>query len=380
MTNSDGNIAKRVKNMEESGIRKVFALASGNRGEYINLSIGQPDFEAPQGIKAAIGAAAEEGNNGYTQTQGLKRLRQKIAHKLKQENDIQAREDDIIVTAGASGALFLALGSLLDPGDEVIIPDPYFVMYKQLAVFLGAKPVYLDTYPGFGVDAGKLESLVTPKTKCLVLNSPNNPTGRVYSREEIKGIVQVAEKLGIFIISDEVYEKFDYDNKFFSPGSIYKKTITVNGFSKSHAITGWRAGYAHAPSGLIEAMGKLQQYTFVCAASPVQAALAREMDNYPDGVYKEYKKKRDMIWSGLKDKFDLARPEGAFYVFLKQPEGVRDFWQKLLDKKLLTVPGRAFSGKDEYIRLSYAVPDKDIERALDILNNIQSLNCGRNAL
>jgi len=353
--------------MEESGIRKVFALAAGNRGEYIDLSIGQPDFPVTADLKQAAAQAVQKDNNRYTPTQGLPELRQVIANKLQEENNIPARPEEVIITSGVSGALFLSLSALLDPGDEVIIPDPYFVMYKQLALFLGAKPVFWNTYPDFRPKPEKLEPLVTNRTKCLILNSPNNPTGAVYSRDELAQVADIARKHDLPIVSDEIYEKFDYDNRFVSPASFYANTITLNGFSKSHAVTGWRVGYAHADEGLVQAMNKLQQYSFVCAPAPAQSALAGEMDAYPREGCQAYARKRDILWQGLKDKYEIPRPEGAFYAFLKEPADRPDIWEELLERKLLTVPGRVFSESQGYIRLSFAAPDSDLETAVKIL-------------
>jgi len=359
-------LSKRIQKLEESGIRKIFKLATGNKGEYINLSIGQPHFSAPKKLKEAAKKAIDNDCNSYTPTAGLPKLKEQIAEKLKEKNNIKAEADDIIITAGVSGAIFLLMSAILDPEDEIIVPEPYFVLYKQVINFLEAKLVPLDTYPDFHIDVEKLEKLITSKTKAILLNSPNNPTGAVYPKQELEQIVKIAKKHKLLIISDEIYEKFDYENKFFSIGSIYKKTITLNGFSKSHSITGWRVGYAHEPKQIIEAMNKLQQYTFVCAPSFAQVALAEEFS--PEiGELENYKKKRNFVYENLKDKYELNVSEGAFYAFVKKPADRKNFVEECIKNKLLVVSGDVFSDRDNYFRISFAVDEKDLKKGIEIL-------------
>jgi len=248
---------------------------------------------------------------------------------------------------------------------------------------LEAKFVSLDTYPAnsgagqdFHIDPEKLEKLITPacagqapKTKAILLNSPNNPTGAVYTKEELEKIADIARKNDLLVISDEIYEKFDYDNNFFSIGSIYKKTVTLNGFSKSHSITGWRVGYAHGPKEIIEAMNKLQQYTFVCSPSFAQFALAEELS--PEiGEIENYKKKRDFVYENLRDKYELNIPEGAFYAFVKIPESQKDFVNKCIKNKLLVVPGNVFSDRNDYFRISFAADDEMLKKGIEILKSL----------
>jgi aspartate/methionine/tyrosine aminotransferase len=361
-------LSKRIKKLEESGIRKIFSLATAGRGDYLNLSLGQPHFSAPKDLKQAAQKAISQDFNGYAPTAGLEIFREKIAAKLNKENKIKAKKEEIIVTAGVSGALLLTFGSVLDVGDEIIMPDPYFVLYKELLTFLGVKIKYLNTYPNFHLNAKKLENLINKKTKVLIINSPNNPTGAVYSQDELKKVAEVARRHNLLIIADEIYEKFDYDNKFFSIGSIYKKTLTVNGFSKSQAIPGWRVGFAHGPIEIIEAMNKLQQYTFVCAPAFAQKALAANFNPCLENEYKNYRKKRDLIYYGLKDKYELNRPEGAFYAFVKKPR--ENFINECIENKLLVVGGESFSRRSDYFRISFAAEDKVLKQSLKILNKL----------
>lgn len=363
-------LSEKIKNIKSSGIRKVFDLAVKNKGEFVNLAIGQPHFKVPDELKKALANAVQNDTNTYAPTQGISELREKIAKKLQTENNIRASSDDIIITSGTSGGIFLVLSSILNSGDEIIIPDPYFSLYKEIIVFLGGIPVFLDTYPDFKINSEKLERLITKKTKALIINSPNNPTGIVYSKKELSAIAKIAKENKLLIISDEIYEKFDYGNKFFSIASIYENTITLNGFSKSHAVTGWRVGYAHGPGEIIQAMNKLQQYTFVCAPAPAQVALTEAFDVNLDKEYQSYRLKRDKLYQGLKNKYQIYKPEGAFYLFIKIPKERKHFIDELIKHKLLVVPGEAFSNRNDYFRISFAVEDSALEKGIGILRNL----------
>jgi len=363
-------LSQRIKNIEASAIRKIFELAVKSQNEYINLSIGQPHFSTPQKLKKAAKTAIDNNYNGYLSTLGDKKLRRKIAIKLLKENKIKAKPENIIITAGTSGAIFLSLSSIINPGDEIILPDPYFVLYKQIINFLGGKTIFLDTYPDFQINPEKLKKIITNKTKAIILNTPNNPTGAVYDKQTLKKVANIAKQKNVLIIADEIYEKFDYNQKFFSIGSVYKNTLTLNGFSKSHAIPGWRVGYAHGPSKIIEAMNKLQQYTFVCAPSFAQIALAEEIEAEPTKEYKKYKIKRDYVYNNLKNKYELNIPEGAFYAFIKIPKGRKNFIAEMISKKLLVVPGSAFSRQSNYFRLCFAVDDQTLKKGIEILQSL----------
>ncbi len=363
-------LSERVNRLEGSGIRRIFELASRNKGEYINLSIGQPDFKVSNSLKLAAKKAIDEDFNSYTSTAGSIELKEIIIKKLLEKNSIHSQDDELIITAGVSGAIFLLLATILNEGDEVILPDPYFVVYDQVIKFFGAKVVLLDTYPDFHIDSKKLESLITKKTKAIIINSPGNPTGAVFSREELALVTEVAKLNNTLVISDEIYEYFDYDKKFFSIGSIYKNTVTLNGYSKSHAATGWRLGYAHGPAEIISAMNKLQQYTFVCAPSFAQHALAIEQNFDFTGVLKNYKDKRNLIYNGLRDKYELNIPEGAFYAFVKIPENRPNFIEELIASKILAVPGSVFSSKSSHFRICFAAENEVLEKAIGILNNL----------
>ncbi|PLX20652.1 aspartate aminotransferase [Candidatus Parcubacteria bacterium] len=361
-------LSKRIKNIKESGIRKIFNKAQGlNAKDIVNLSIGQPHFQTPLGLKNAAIKAINSDHNAYTPTSGIEELRELISEKLRLKNNIPADKSEIIVTSGASGSLYLAFSAIFDKGDEIIIPEPYFVSYKQIADFHGLKTTYLKTGENFRISPKDLERCITKKTKALILNSPNNPTGVTYSSKEIIAITKIAKKHNIFIISDEIYEIFDYDKKFCSVASYYDKTITINGFSKSHSITGWRVGYVHAPKEIIEAMSNLQQYTFVCSPAPMQKAL---LDGFNISLEKQvayYKENRDYLWTELKGCLQFPKPEGAFYAFIKSPKP--DFINSLITKGLLVVPGEVFSSDNEHFRISFAVDRNTLKKGIKIIKD-----------
>jgi aspartate aminotransferase/aminotransferase len=368
-------LSHRISAIEPSGIRRVFELAAKLRAdEAINMSIGQPDFPAPEVLKKAAAQAIMENNNVYGSTQGLPALREKIAEKLAKKNNIRAEAEDVVVTAGVSGAIVLLFGAIIDSGDEVILPDPYFVLYKEILSFLGARIVYLDTYPDFHIDAEKLKGLISSKTKAIVLNTPGNPSGVVFGQEELEKVVAVAKQAELLIVADEIYEQFDYSGKFFSIGSIYPNTVTLNGFSKSHAVPGWRVGYAHGPSDIIKAMNILQMYTFVCAPPFAQIALAKTWDEIDiSQEASRYRQNSRLLYEGLKGKYEIAQSEGAFYAFLKVPSRYRhdqDFCDALFQRNILAVPGSAFSRRNDYVRLSFATDKRIIESGVKILNEM----------
>jgi aspartate aminotransferase len=371
MSKKPAYLADRTKCIDASGIRKVFALAATMK-DPVNFSIGQPDFDVPEEIKQAAIRAIEQGANGYSQTAGDGALLAKITAQVKSEFGWDA--PSAIVASGVSGALLLAFMSLINPGDEVILPDPYFVMYKHLVNMLGGKCIYIDTYPDFHLPAQRIADAITDRTKLIIINSPANPSGTVYTAEELKNIADLAAPKGIIVMSDEIYEKFCYDGSCPSIASFYPKTLLLRGFSKSYGMPGWRLAYAAASpalAGLIEQMTMLQQYTFVCAPTPLQKAIITAMDYDVSPLVAAYRKKRDMIYNGLKDKFELVKPAGAFYAFVGVPGGrSSEFVQKAIQNNVLIIPGNVFSEKDTHFRISYATSDAKIEQGIEILRKI----------
>ena len=362
-------IARRMAKLDASGIRKVFDLAA-SMTDPINLSIGQPDFDVPEPVKEAAVGAIRQGRNRYTVTQGLPELHEALRTQIAARKGFDP--DGLLITSGVSGALVLAFLVLLDEGDEVLIPDPYFVMYKHLVNLCGAVPVFVDTYPDFQVTAERLQSAVTPKTKMVLLNSPANPTGTLIADEELPRVAALAEKHDLLVVSDEIYDAFVYDVELKSIGAIYSKTLLMGGFSKSHGMTGWRLGYTAGPKDIIQEMTKLQQFTFVCAPSFAQIAGVVALDTDPTPYVKAYRRKRDMIHDGLKDAgYDIERPGGAFYIFPKAPWGTDlEFVAEAIRNQLLIIPGSVFSEKATHFRISYAATEETIEKGLDVLRRL----------
>jgi aspartate/methionine/tyrosine aminotransferase len=361
-------ISQRALGVDASGIRKVFDLAAKLK-DPINLSIGLPDFDVPDDAKHAAIQAIEQGQNRYTQTQGIAPLRQRLREKLSAE--IGRDVGEVLITSGVSGGLFLAILATVDPGDEVVFLDPYFVMYKHLLTLAGGKSVPVSSYPDFAFPADRVEQAITPRTKMLVLNSPSNPTGVVMSAQEVRQAVEIARRHDLLILSDEIYEPFLYDDTtpLPSPAALYEKTIILRGFSKSHAMTGWRLGYAAGPDDVIAQMTKLQQYTYVCAPSPLQHAALAVIDAPMTDAVNAYRRKRDIAFEILSKQFEVTRPGGAFYIFPRAPYGTTasDFCTRAIEKNVLIIPGNVFSDADTHFRISYATTDEKLAEGCEIL-------------
>lgn len=362
-------IADRTRAFDSSGIRKVFDLAA-KMVEPVNLSIGQPDFDVPQAVKDACIEAIQAGKNAYTPSQGIGPLREKLRAQIQQRYGDDNR--DVFISSGTSGGLVLTIWSLVNPGDEVIIFDPYFVMYPPLVKLVGGTPVYVDTYPDFRIDLNKVEAAITDKTKLILFNTPSNPTGVVPSQAEIRGVAELAAKHNIALLSDEIYSQFEYgDDDAQTAADINPNTIVIDGFSKSHAMTGWRIGWVHGPREVIETMIKLQQYSFVCAPQPAQWAGLAAMDVEMSGYRNDYRAKRDLMVEGLKEKFEFTEPGGAFYLFPKAPQGSgTEFVTRAIEQQLLVIPGGIFSRQDTHFRISYAASDSTLKQGIEILNRL----------
>jgi aspartate aminotransferase/aminotransferase len=364
-------IADRAGKIDASGIRKVFALAASLK-DPVNFSIGQPDFDVPEPLKEEAIKAIKAGQNKYSQTAGDAILKNKIAEQIK--NEFGWSEPAILITSGVSGGLLLAFLALINPDDEVIIPDPYFVIYKHVINMLGGRCIFVDSYPNFELPVDKIADAITNKTKMIILNSPCNPTGVVYSEEQIKALAEVAAEKDILVMTDEIYEKFCYDGQCPSIANYFEKTLLLRGFSKSYAMTGWRLAYMAAGESLknvIEEMTKIQQYTFVCAPTPFQKAAIAALDYEISDLVDTYRRKRDLLYNGLKDKFELVKPGGAFYAFIKAPGGSgSNFVEKAIANNVLIIPGNVFSEKDTHFRISYATSDAKIQEGIEILRSL----------
>ncbi len=364
-------IANRTKLIDASGIRKVFALAASLK-DPINFSIGQPDFDVPEPLKEEAIKAIKAGQNKYSQTAGDAILKNRIAKQIK--NEFGWSEPAILISSGVSGGLLLAFLALINPNDEVIIPDPYFVIYKHVINMLGGRCIFVDSYPNFELPIEEIADAITNKTKMIILNSPCNPTGVVYSEEQIKALAEIAAEKDILVMTDEIYERFCYDGECPSIADYFEKTLVLRGFSKSYAMTGWRLGYIAANESLknvVEEMTKIQQYTFVCAPAPFQKAAVAAMDYETSDFVDGYRKKRDLLYEGLKDKFELVKPSGAFYAFVKAPGGSGSkFVEKAIKNNVLIIPGNVFSEKDTHFRISYATSDAKIQEGIEILRSL----------
>jgi aspartate aminotransferase/aminotransferase len=361
-------IADRMRSIEVSGIRQVFDLARSLK-DPVNLSIGIPHFDVPAPVKAAAHEAIDRGLNAYTVTQGIPELRAKIQADVRRRYDHPDRE--VVITSGTSGGLVLALLCTINPGDEVILFDPYFVMYPHFITIAGGKPVVLDTYPDFRIDVSRVEAALTPRTKAIIVNSPANPTGVLHPRASLAELARLAKRRDVLLLSDEVYRAFCYEGEFASPAEFNEDVVVLDGFSKAYAMTGWRLGFCHGPRRLIEEMTKLQQFTFVCAPSVVQYAGVAAWDHDISGHVTDYRRKRDRVYDGLKGRFDVVKPGGAFYIFPRVPWGTgTEFVTEAIHNNLLIIPGGVFSRVDTHIRISYAASDETIERGLDILNRL----------
>jgi aspartate aminotransferase/aminotransferase len=362
---NDAWIADRMRHIEASGIRKAFDMAKAMT-DPINLSIGLPDFDVADPVKAAAIDAIQGGFNAYTVTQGIPELRGKLQTAVDQEFGHGDRQ--VLITSGTSGALMLAICCAVNPGDEVIVFDPYFVMYRNLVGLAGGVSVLVDTYPDFRIKIDRVAAALTDRTKCVIVNTPANPTGVVASAEEMRALAELCQKRGVLLISDEVYRAFCYDSPFASPARWNDDVMVVDGFSKSHGMTGWRLGYAHGPSRLIQEMAKLQQFSFVCAPSMAQRAGVVALDVDLTAQTDTYRRKRDTVVSALSDLFELPRPDGAFYAFPRAPWGTAtEFVAEAIRRNLLIIPGNVFSRLDTHFRISYAVDDATLTRGLDVL-------------
>jgi aspartate/methionine/tyrosine aminotransferase len=362
-------LAERTRLFDASGIRKVFDLGAKLKNP-INLSIGQPDFEPPEAVRRAAIEAIENRKNGYSVTQGIGQLREKLLARVKMEYSHADRE--LFITSGTSGGLLLALMVLVNPGDEVIVFDPYFVMYESLVKVVGGTVVIVDTYPDFKIDLNRLSEAITPRTKMIIFNSPANPTGAVADEETVRGIAQLTAKRNVLLLSDEIYRAFCYDRPFISPAKFNGQTLVIDGFSKTYGVPGWRLGFAHGPSAIIQEMIKLQQYSFVCAPHPLQWAGLAALDIDMSEHIESYRRKRDLIVAGLKDDYELIMPNGAFYAFPKLPWGTgMEFVARAIEKyQLLIIPGNVFSRRDTHFRISYAAPDNVILRGIEALKKL----------
>jgi aminotransferase len=372
------NTSKLVEKIPPSGIRVFFDLVLGMK-DVISLGVGEPDFVTPWNIRESAIYSLEEGYTSYTSNKGMAELRNDISHYLKREHSLDYDPvNEILITVGVSEAFDLALRAIINRGDRILIPEPYYVSYGPLVTLAGGTPVFIKTDPekGFKITAKDITKHCDGKTKAIVLNYPNNPTGASYTAAELKQIAKTITRHDLIMISDEIYGDLTYDFEhvpFPTLPRMKERTIYLNGFSKSYAMTGWRIGYACAPEKIISLMTKIHQYTMLCAPIMSQMAAREALKNGERStrqMKREYKRRRELVISGLNEiGLSCHKPEGAFYAFPSiKASGLSsmEFAKSLLKKeRVALVPGTAFGHSGEgYVRISYASSLTNIKEAL----------------
>lgn len=375
-------LSDRIHTLSESITIAISTLAAELKAEgkdVLSFSAGEPDFDTPQVIKESAIKAINDGFTKYTAVDGIKELKEAIATKLKRDNGLEYSNDQIIVSNGAKHSLFNLFQVTISEGDEVIIPAPFWVTYPELVKYCGGTPVEVHTTEetGFKITPQMLKDAITSKTKMLILTTPSNPTGSVYSKAELEALADVLKGTDIMVASDEMYEKLTYEGSFTSAAAInedmYKRTITINGLSKSVAMTGWRFGYLAADAALVKAMKKLQSQSTSNINSITQHAAITGLDGSADAdiemMRKEFVKRRDRaveLFNNING-ISVLKPDGAFYLFVNISEVDKDsmnFCKKLLEEKgVAVVPGVGF-GSDGYFRFSFATDIASIEEGI----------------
>lgn len=371
-------LSQRVNAIDVSGIRKAFQLGARLENP-INLSIGQPDFAVPEPIKQAAIKAIENDRNGYTLTSGDPALLSSIRSHVSRDVgwDMDGDHLDAIITSGTSGALLLSFMALLDPGDEAIVADPYFVVYTALGPMTNATIRLCDTYPDFRMTAERVEPLINDRTKIVLVNSPANPTGIVLSDDELRDLAALCRDRGVMLISDEIYDLFtwpdhlDASGRCPSPARHSDDMLLIRGFGKTYGCTGWRLGYAAGPSWLMAEMAKLQQYSFVCAPSMAQAGADVALHTDMQPIVDRYHARSNMVMDALGPLTDLPEPGGAFYAFVKVPPHLdctaADFCEEAIRRNVIIIPGNVFSRQDSHFRLSMAADEAKLAEGLEII-------------
>ena len=381
-------ISKKIEGIQPSGIRKFFDVVS-EMPDAISLGVGEPDFDTPYSVREEGIYALEKGRTFYTSNAGLKELREEISRYLKRKYSLDYDADnEIMVTVGGSEAIDVAFRCMVDPGDEVLIPTPCYVSYLPCAIMADAVPkvIELKAENQFKLTRQELIDSITDKTKILILAFPNNPTGAIMTKEELEELVPVIIEHDLFVISDEIYSELTYDNKHCSIASLpgmKERTVTINGFSKAFAMTGWRLGYACAPKEIMKQMIKLHQFAIMCAPTNSQFAAIEALKNCDDDVdrmVEAYNQRRRFLLNSFKEMgIDCFEPFGAFYVFpsiAKFGMTSEEFANRLLrEQKLAVVPGTAFGECGEgFVRISYAYSIENLKQGMDRIRKfIESL-------
>jgi len=372
-------VANRVASVPPSGIRRFFDIAA-TMDDVISLGIGEPDFTTPGSILKAGIRSLEKGQTHYTSNSGMMELREVLAAHLERLYGVSYDpSSELLVTVGVSEALYLALTAVVNPGEEVLVPTPCFVSYQPEVIFAGGVPVPIPTSPedGFQVRVDAIEASITPHTKVLLIGYPNNPTGAVMSRERLQDIARLVDKHDLVVLSDEIYDQLVYSHHkhvcFASLPGMKERTITLGGFSKDYAMTGWRLGYGAAPASILSAMRKIHQYTIMSAPTTAQVAGIEALRNgqtYVQDMVAEYDRRRRLIVDGFNELgLQTVEPLGAFYAFPDiTASGMDDelFAERLLkEERVAVVPGNAFGASGQFVRCSYATSYEKIEEALE---------------
>jgi aspartate aminotransferase len=369
-------VSKRSVAVRPSGIREIFEMATEGA---INLGLGELDFDPPEEARDALKKACVSGTSKYGPTSGLMELRELIASvKAEHSNAITAK--NVLVTGGATEGIMAVYQVLLDPGDEILVPDPGFVLYSPDAVLVGARPIPygLHEETGFMPNVSQIEELITPRTKAIVVNSPSNPTGGVISKETFNGLLDLATDHKIWIISDEVYEDFVYDARHFTFAGNLDNAIVVNSFSKSLAVPGWRIGYLLANAELLRELSKMQYYILACPATPMQLAVTAALPHKEEFIRRilpilDVRRKKMVSLLNEIQGFSCALPSGAFYAFPRYDLMIssRELAEKIVSAGVINYPGSAFGRLGErHLRFSYAASEEDISRGMEIVGSV----------
>ena len=365
-------LSQRIHRIDTSEIRKAFDLAVKIKNP-VNLSIGQPDFPVPEAVKESFMAAVKDNKNAYTQTQGILPLREGISEYLS-KSEILVSPNHILISTGVASILFLLFETLFNEGDEIILIDPYFLVYESLAQKYKLKVFYLSENFSEADVKNLLHKEKLEKLKAIIFATPSNPTGKILTRNQLQLLSTIAEKKDALLISDEIYEAFDYDHQFIHTASVLpERTLTLGGFSKSHAMTGWRVGYICAParlSKIIEKMATLQQYSIVCAPQPAQWAAVTALKTPITKELEMMKQRRELVKQLLGKNIQYSDGDGAFYFFLKTPIDGQTFTEAAAERALLVVPGHIFSNNRNYIRISYAQKEEVLKLGIDIIQSL----------
>lgn len=391
-------LSKKTSSIASSLTLALTAKAAELRAQgedVISFGVGEPDFNTPENIIKAAIDAMESGKTKYTAVSGIVELKEAIVKKLKEDNELNYSKENIIISTGAKQCLANVFSAILNPEDEVIIPSPYWISYPELVKLADGVPVFVETAKenGFKITKNDIKKVINKNTKAIIINSPNNPTGSVYSKEELEEIANIAKEYDLFIISDEIYEKLIYldDCKHVSIASLsedaFNRTIVINGFSKSYSMTGWRIGYAAGPEKVIKVMTNIQSHITSNVNTIAQYAAWEALNGQQDELKEmvaTFKKRKEMMVRLLDEIKDVSyiEPTGAFYVFIDISEILRKYnikdsleFSKILleDKNVVVIPGVAF-GLNDYIRLSYATSEENIEQGVkrikEFVNNL----------